>query len=783
MKRKIFLVSFLMLCCAAGMAQVFTYEPIDSESVKVTGYDGELPSETTIPEVCEYDGKTVTVTSIGDEAFANCSTIVKLNLPSTLTSIGQGAFEKCAYLNQVELPASLVSLPNNPFRFCPRLNSVTIDPNNTAFKVIDDVVYNADVTKLLLYPGGKGESTFVVPDGVITIGSYAFAGNANFYDLTFPNSTETLQQAALLGCTYLQHVHFGAGIKYILAPQFIEEWGGEPYGITTVDFANIETGPYIKEVFDLETMPDLSIYIPLGRRDLYKTSELEISSTTGPEPTGWADIIDYVHEAGYADEDSNETPLYYCSIPETENEVVLSQDAQYSVRYEGHLTIPESIIANGKTFVVTQIGTNAFYQSSDLLTVSLPSTITEIGDNVFFGNLNLESVTVDEGNTHFVSEDGVLYDAAKETLIVLPSAHTVTSFTTPETVRTLSICAVSNMKNLTYFSTNAEYVNNGNFYNSKKLKEIHMTNANLQEFYGQQSCDHALYFINATTPPQSNEYDSFYGCYLIVDGSVRSAYETAESGIWTKFEAILSPTGHSSFDDNVVGLTDAYYIENLEVVLNFSRTTPRTSCLPFSIPISTLEGLGIVAYEFVGDVLNQTDNSISLTFREIQSGSTPINEPMILRSVTGNAISFAIQNVLKVEDFEDAENGYEVVSNYQETYMSAFYATTASTSSSGINTNANSCYSISDGVLGKVGTSVSDIPPYRWYYTYGVSAPTGSPQLRLKLTGLGADSETVLESVSENLQRNSDIFFNLAGQRSYAKSGLLIRDGKVEFVR
>lgn len=780
-----------MLCCAAGMAQKFKYELIDSESVKVTGYDGELPSETTIPEVLEDDGNTFTVTSIGDEAFANCSTIVKLNLPSTLTSIGQGAFEKCAYLNQVELPASLVSLPNNPFRFCPRLNSVTIDPNNTAFKVIDDVVYNADVTKLLLYPGGKGESTFVVPDGVITIGSYAFAGNANFYDLTFPNSTETLQQAALLGCTYLQHVHFGAGIKYILAPQFIKEWGGEPYGITTVDFANTETGPYIKEVFNLETMPDLSIYIPLGRRDLYKTSEVEISSTTGPEPTGWADIIGDVIEQGYADYDENTSPLFYRSIKGNENKVAVSQNSSMKIRYKGDVTVPESITANGVSYSVDQIGEYAFYDSEELSAVILPATIQLIGYEAFSSTPNLWYVSVDENSEYFVVEEGVLYDYAKEELIVLPAAYPAISLTTPESVMTISSGAIMYSKTLTYFSSNAKYVCANNFYECPALKEIYLTNPNLERFDGRRTgCPYALYFLETLTPPVMGTGESYYDCYLIVDPSAVDAYKNAEDGNWGTFGAILSKSGATSFNDNEFGgHTEAAYVESLSVTLNLTPGVYRSSYLPFAIPMGKLYELGIEAFYYDEDYehrLGMKDGAIMVQFKRVLTDFTPVETPMILRLKEGETLeSFELENVLIVDDnitSGSLAEGY----NYEAGVYSAFYPTvTLEDSPTASDMSSRNAYSLGGGVLGRVSNSGASIPPYRWYFVPDVNyAPTSSSPLRVSISGLGEDSETVLESINESAEPNIPIY-NLSGQRVVAPSqpGLYVQGGAIKFVK
>ena len=60
-------------------------------------------------------------------------------------------------------------------------------------------------------------------------------------------------------------------------------------------------------------------------------------------------------------------------------------------KYSGHdtkVTIPSEI--NGKT--VTEIGSNAFIKNTDMVDVTIPSTVTYIGDFAFCGCSNLSKV-------------------------------------------------------------------------------------------------------------------------------------------------------------------------------------------------------------------------------------------------------------------------------------------------------------------------------------------------------------------------------------------------------
>ena len=61
----------------------------------------------TIPESVTYNGTTYSVTSIDGGAFAYCSGLTSVTIPSTITSIGLGAFFECSNLATVTIPNSV----------------------------------------------------------------------------------------------------------------------------------------------------------------------------------------------------------------------------------------------------------------------------------------------------------------------------------------------------------------------------------------------------------------------------------------------------------------------------------------------------------------------------------------------------------------------------------------------------------------------------------------------------------------------------------------------------
>ena len=74
-------------------------------------------------EVVELFGS---ITTIGDEAFRNCTNITQLPLPASLTSIGAGAFEGCTGITELILPASLTRIGAGALDGCANLTKLTV---------------------------------------------------------------------------------------------------------------------------------------------------------------------------------------------------------------------------------------------------------------------------------------------------------------------------------------------------------------------------------------------------------------------------------------------------------------------------------------------------------------------------------------------------------------------------------------------------------------------------------------------------------------------------------
>ena len=112
------------------------------------------------------------VTSIGKEAFGDCSSLANITIPDSVTSIDDWAFVECSSLTEIAIPDSVTSIGYESFRQCSSLTEITIPDSVTSMG--NNVFFECShLVKI------------AIPDSVISIGKMRFStanllGNHNF---------------------------------------------------------------------------------------------------------------------------------------------------------------------------------------------------------------------------------------------------------------------------------------------------------------------------------------------------------------------------------------------------------------------------------------------------------------------------------------------------------------------------------------------------------------------------------------------------------------------------
>ena len=214
--KKLMMILCTILCANILAAQTFTsgglkYTVIyGSHSVQVTQQNSsDISGSVVIPSTVTYDGTTYSVTSIGWSAFAYCSGLTSVTIPTGVTSIG-----------------------NEAFKYCSGLTSINVASGNTHYSSIDGVLYNHVQDTLIQCPGAK--TSITIPNSVTSIGEEAFSGCSGLTSVTIPTGVTSIGERAFSGCSGLTSVTIPTGVTSIGSGAF--------YGCSGLTSVTIPTG-------------------------------------------------------------------------------------------------------------------------------------------------------------------------------------------------------------------------------------------------------------------------------------------------------------------------------------------------------------------------------------------------------------------------------------------------------------------------------------------------------------------------------------------------------------
>ena len=376
----------------------------------------------------DYVGQDFTVTSIGQRAFSRCSGLTSVTIPASVTSIGSEAFSECRNLTSVTFAegSQLTSIGSGAFEWCPlasitipasvtsmegafsscrRLTSINVDPNNAIYSSKDGVVFDKTGTTLLLYPEGKSDISYIIPDGVTSIGRGAFSGSI-CQSVTIPTSVTDINKLAFYDC----------GIISVTLPDGVMSIGEEafawcrnlvsvtiPASVTSVGQYAFAASTNVADVY-CYAAPDALQYFFFSEGTGVSWRSFKPEKGTKlhvADASAWEMFANaYVTIVGDLNDFFVEDNLRYKKIHQTETRAsVRKAEGQDVVEMVGCVTsptgavdIPASVKHDGVDYAVTSIGENAFTNCSGMTSVTIPSSVTNIEDGAFEGCTGLTDV-------------------------------------------------------------------------------------------------------------------------------------------------------------------------------------------------------------------------------------------------------------------------------------------------------------------------------------------------------------------------------------------------------
>ena len=314
------------------------------------------------------------VTSIGSGAFYYCTDLTDVTIGNGVTSMGNYAFYGCTGLTDVTIGNGVTSIGESAFSSCNSIEKVHISDVAAWCRVVFEDNYSNPLGYANnLYVNDVLVTDLTIPNGVTSIGAYAFSGCTGLTSVTIPNSVTSIGGSAFYGCT---------GLTSVTIPDSVISIGGSAFygctGLTSVTIPDSVTNIGNNAFHGCTGLTEILYNAKaVAGLDYYSN----VFSNAGTSSGGLRVVI------GDGVEKVPSYLFYGC----TGLTSVTIPDSVTSIGYCAFedctgltsVTIPDS---------VTSIGAGAFEDCTGLTSVTIPDSVTSIGNSAFSGCTRLTEV-------------------------------------------------------------------------------------------------------------------------------------------------------------------------------------------------------------------------------------------------------------------------------------------------------------------------------------------------------------------------------------------------------
>ena len=374
-----------------------------------------------------FDGN---VTLIGEGAFCD-DRLTSISIPEGVKSLGDRAFAACSSLTSIRIPDSVTSLGNGVFAWCYSLEAFTGKFAST------DELFLIDSGRLVAAAYSSIDGVLHIPEGVTSIGEYAVTDCSSLTSLIFPQSVTEIGYSAFSSCANLKSISFSEGLIRISLSAF--------YNCTSLQSAVLPDGLETIAQSSFSHCTNLtSIALPNSLTWIGDEAFIGCSSLSGisfPESLTWIGVrafygctsltrivipesVEWVCGGAFGGCSSIES--YSGKFASSDGLFIICSDSNNYTSinavangaiYDG-LILPEGIDSIGDyvfdnctnlTSIFCQerlssIGYMSFHGCTNLVSVSLPESVTIIGARSFFGCSSLTSITIPSKVTRIGNE-------------------------------------------------------------------------------------------------------------------------------------------------------------------------------------------------------------------------------------------------------------------------------------------------------------------------------------------------------------------------------------------
>ena len=410
------------------------------------------------------------ITVIDEQAFQYCNSLSgTLVIPNSVTTIGFRAFEDCyGYTGNLVIPNSVTSIAADAFKNCTGFNGALI---------IGEGITSIESST---FSGCSGFTSLMLGDSLTSISSYAFNGFSNLSgELVIPDAVVTIEERAFRNCSGFTSLSLGESVANIGSQAL------RLSNLTTITIKTA-TPPTVESDAFADVDKTIPVYVPCDAVETYSnaswggftnfnglcggTIAVVADPTTGGTVTGGG-----YYASGMSCTVTAIANTGYAFANWTKNGAIVSTNAEYNFMVAEDATLVAHFVqdgnivfadANVKSICVANwdtngdgelsyaeaasvsnlgsyfqynnniasfnelqyfiglasIGENAFYNCTELTSITLPNSLTAIGDYAFYYCYSLTSIVLPSSLTTIGNY--AFYYCYGLTSIVLPNSLT-----------------------------------------------------------------------------------------------------------------------------------------------------------------------------------------------------------------------------------------------------------------------------------------------------------------------------------------------------------------------
>ena len=209
------------------------------------------------------------ITHICDRVFQGCTGLTSITIPNTVTEIWQLAFAECTGLTSIYIPSGVTEIQEAPLMGCENLTEITVASDNPYYDSREgcNAIINTEFNMLI-----SGCNSTVIPNSVEEISVYAFSG-LGITEVTIPEGVTTIGPWAFDNCKSLTNVTIPSSINYMGMESF-SNCSSLTDVYSYIDPSNPDSYvEYYAFYLESEDYTGRTLHVPAGTLALYQENE------------------------------------------------------------------------------------------------------------------------------------------------------------------------------------------------------------------------------------------------------------------------------------------------------------------------------------------------------------------------------------------------------------------------------------------------------------------------------------------------------------------------------